>query len=202
MKSTFVLGTAVFGATVLGMLSLSDSLAGEQRKISRPPASPMLDGRCDDQAVLAREKYEVVEGIDIYWSQDEDYVWICHTIPPGARSWLDLYLEAPGIEEPINLHVSAQLGEWPADEEGPDGPRSDEWWQVHGWTATTARFNGYQGEGENRRVHFLPSEGREMQLSKEHFGIGEWKMQFTLGQGLVYPPDVGEGRELVTIRVR
>lgn len=85
------------------------------------------------------------------------------------------------LAEPVNLHVSAQLGEWPASQESPEGPSSTDWWQIDGWYGVPARFNGYQEGNNGRRARFLAMQGLELVIGKERFGIGDWSLRFNLG---------------------
>jgi len=183
------------------------SLSGQGTSAS----SPLLDGRCDEYPRLADERHDAGPGVALFVMQNADYVWLCYSLPPESHGVLDMYLDAPGLPEPINLHLSAQLGEWPVSGEGPGRANSDRWWQVEGWWANASHFNGSDGEGAERRIRFLPSEGRELQLAKSRFGSGEWRFQMNI-QGVempdgsngrfYFPEDTGEGRELFTLTVR
>ena len=152
---------------------------------------PLLDGACGEYADLGAEAVSLPQGMTLFVFQDQRYVWLCATLPPESLGPVDLVIDAPGLDAPRNLHVSAQLGEWLAgDEDGaPDTAESDRWWQVAGWSAIPVRFNGYQGEGDAHRAKFIPSEAREFQLSKTHFGRGSWSLSFEFG--LIKSPDSG-----------
>ncbi len=91
-------------------------------------------------------------------------------------------LEAPELDSPLNLHVSAQLGEWPANqpEAAPKNPQSDQWWNHEGWTANEVRPNDTDRSGDAPRPKFKNADARELQLSKAHFGKGDWKMKFNI----------------------
>jgi len=195
-------------ATVLLSIALAYFAgAGSGPILAQEPGSPLMDGRCNEYATLAQEHHALAPQVDLHVFQDDDYVWLCYSLPPESHGTLDMYIDAPRLAQPLNLHVSAQLGEWPADGEGPSGARSEQWWQVDGWWANTAHFNGSRGEGENRRPYFRPSEGRELQMSKEHFGRGEWRLQLDIqglevpGGRIIFPEDVGDEREVMTVVV-
>lgn len=146
------------------------------------PAYPLLDGACDEYPALAQAAYEVADHVMLYVFQDRDYVWLCYTLPENSFGMADLTLAAPALGEKINLHVSAQLGEWPADKPGaaPSGADSAQWWNHRGWSGTTVRFNGAKiGSGAAGKpvvdYNFRLSPARELQLSKQRFGRGEWR---------------------------
>lgn len=84
------------------------------------------------------------EGIVVQMFQDEAYVWLCYPVPEDSYGTLDLVVDAPGLDEPVNLHVSAQLGEWRAGhrDEAPQGADSDAWWRVEGWWSNAVFWNG------------------------------------------------------------
>jgi len=168
--------------------------------------SPMVDGDCAEYSELLAEEEKLPFGVRLYFFQNREYVWLCYSLPNGSRGIMDLYIEAPGLPEPLNLHSSAQLGEWnPSDSSGvPREPTSPLWWQVQGWWATTSRFNGYRGPASDRRARLLPSPAREAQFRKERFGRGEWRLRLEISgvatpsgkfETLVFPSGT-DGRKL------
>lgn len=185
----------------LSLLPLQASLALQ---------TPLLDGRCSEYAELGALSQDLDQGVRLWIYQNDDYVWMCLGLPELSYGTLDLALDAPKLDAPRALHVSAQLGEWPLDQPAlaPPTAESPLWWQVRGWTANTLRFNGME-PGENGPVaRFLPSEARELQFSKARFGIGTWRFRFDLnvvkgGDGLWYtvqfPLPEGEQRPWATL---
>lgn len=145
-------------------------------------AEPMLDGSCAEHLELADSTYEINERMTLYISEREDHVWLCYTVPEGQMGMLDLTVDSPGLERPLNLHVSAQLGEWPAGDPGavPSVPEDPRWWNVAGWHANTLRFRGARETEQGRYPVFRSAPGREMQLAKSRFGTGEWKLVFAI----------------------
>ena len=138
----------------------------------------MLDGRCDDHAQAVRAQ-PIGDGAAAYARQTADHVWLCFAVPDGSYASLDLRIETPALARPLNLHASAQLGEWAADEPGaaPANGSSESWWKgVDGWWASTTPFNGSIATPEGRRTNFRTVRGREVQLSKRRFGLGLWKV--------------------------
>ncbi len=97
-----------------------------------------------------------------------------------AESWsgLDLYVDTPQLEAAMNLHLSAQLGEWPAEGEPISGGSSPDWWQLNGWFGTTAHYNGSEMRDGEQRARFRRLNAIELVLEKSHFGSGEWALQF------------------------
>ena len=156
---------------------------------------PMLDGRCDDHVEGARA-IAADGGVTAYVRQTRDFVWLCFAVPEGSYATLDLRLEAPGLPKPANLHASAQLGEWIADDpaSAPDSASSPIWWRnIDGWWASTTPFNGMAATADGPRPNFRPVRGREIQLSKRRFGHGEWRVAATIS-------DVASEPDSVTVR--
>ncbi|HEX7029039.1 MAG TPA: hypothetical protein VF254_00405 [Gammaproteobacteria bacterium] len=146
------------------------------------PAEPMLDGDCDEHVELAESVYEINEKVTLYITEREDHVWFCYTVPEGRMGVLDLTVDSPGLEQALNLHVSAQLGEWPANDPGaaPAGPEDPRWWNVAGWHANTLRFRGMRETEQGRYPVFRSAHAREMQLAMGRFGTGVWKLVFAI----------------------
>lgn len=165
---------------IAGLWLLAATASAAQSR--QTPAYPLLDGACDEYPALAQAKYEVSDDITLYLFQDRDYVWLCYTLPENSFGMADLVVDAPALDAPLNLHVSAQLGEWPAGkpEAAPASADSAQWWNHRGWTGATVRFNGAKAELDDAgkpRVdyNFRLSPARELQLSKQRFGRGQWR---------------------------
>jgi hypothetical protein len=152
------------------------------------PGYPMLDGHCGDVAALSQERHEVVDGVELFVFQDRDYVWLCYTIPDGNFGMVDVAVASPGLAEPMNLHVSAQLGEWPiaSPDLAPAEATSPQWWNHHGWTAAVVPFNGVEEIDGQSRYKFKPTPGRELQLGKARFGRGTWRLSLSI-RGITGP---------------
>jgi hypothetical protein len=161
-------------------LTLAGSIGAAQ---AGEPAYPLLDGRCDEYQRVGAEVVAKDDTISVLLFQDADYVWLCYALPKESYGTLDLLVDSPGLAEPINLHVSAQLGEWRADypDEAPEVSNSDSWWKVHGWWSNAASWNGMRETDDGPRSKFQSSEGRELQLSKARFGRGTWRLNFSIG---------------------
>ncbi len=144
--------------------------------------TPLLDGRCSEYAELGALSQDLDHGVRLWIYQNDDYVWMCLGLPELSFGTLDLALDAPKLDGPRALHVSAQLGEWPLDqpEMAPPNAESPLWWQVRGWTANTLRFNGLEAGESGSTARFQPSEARELQFAKARFGIGTWRFRFDL----------------------
>lgn len=163
-------------ATLLMVLALGACVHGGPR---RDVAYPLMDGRCDEFPAIAQTRYVVAEGITLYQFQDPHYVWFCYTIPEGDFGTMDLHVAAPGLVAPLNLHVSAQLGEWRVDrpDEAPTHPQSDLWWNHRGWSGYWTGFNGLEARADAQEPspRFRRHPGREVQLDKRRFGRGAWR---------------------------
>ena len=184
----------MIGKAAMFSLLLAASAAVAAGK-SGGPAYPLMDGACDEYPSLAHSKHHIADDIELFLFQDRDYVWLCYTLPENSFGWTDLIIDAPGLKQTLNLHVSAQLGEWPAYQSHavPDSADSPRWWNNRGWSATTLPFNGASAsldETGKPKVdyNFRRTRAREMQLSKARFGRGEWRWRIGIhrvadGQG-------------------
>ncbi len=143
---------------------------------------PLLDGRCQEYAELGATQVPIAADSVLHIFQDEAYVWLCASLPPASYGTGNLWIESPGLAAPLNLHVSAQLGEWPADhsEAAPQDASSDRWWNNKGWASNIMAFGGLRSRGERKVPRFLPAQGSEFQLSKERFGRGQWQLRLSL----------------------
>lgn len=146
------------------------------------PTVPLLDGQCGEYDALDAREVEMSEQITLQVFQDASYVWLCYALPDDSYGTLDLTLRTTTLESPVNLHVSAQLGEWPANDPdlAPQTADSDLWWQVDGWWSNAVSFNGTDDAQDPPGLNFRPSAGRELQLSKARFGKGMWNARFEI----------------------
>jgi hypothetical protein len=159
-------------------------------------AYPLMDGRCGEYGGLRSEKVALSENADLHIFQDDSYVWICHTMPAAVSvSWDDLEFVTPVFSDGLNLHASAQLGEWPLNvpDAQPTTSSSDKWWNVEGWWANTPGPNGMVEVNGKNQTKWMNIAAREYQISKDRFGRGVWKIRFNLHTaeadgGLTYPP--------------
>lgn len=144
---------------------------------------PLLDGQCDEYRRIGAEVLAEGDDISVLLFQDADYVWLCYALPDESYGTLDLVVDSPGLADPINLHVSAQLGEWRVNHPGdvPQNAESDHWWKVRGWWSNAVSWNGVRETDQGPRPNFQASEGRELQLSKTRFGKGAWQLSFSIG---------------------
>jgi len=143
----------------------------------RAASYPLLDGRCDEYAALPHDAFAVARGVELDVFQDRDYVWLCVGLPPGDFGAVDLVVATPGLAGPLNLHASAQLGEWPATQPPPADASSSTWGNQRGWSAVTVPFHGTDDAGQ---VRFSPTPARELQLAKQRFGRGAWRLDLTV----------------------
>lgn len=149
-------------------------------------APPMIDGQCNEYSELGAKSVKIDDAVTMQIYQNQHFVWLCYNYPDGSYGTLDMIVDAPGLEEAMNLHVSAQLGEWPAEKPdmAPDEGNSPLWWNHKGWTANEVWFNGYRmrktDKGEEQVANWNNAPAREIQLSKNHFGRGEWKLRINI----------------------
>lgn len=147
-----------------------------------PAQPPLVDGDCSEYTRLKARRYSVSTDVVLYFYQDKHFVWFCYSYPEGSFATADLKLVTAVFTSGINLHVSAQLGEWPADkpDKAPKNAESDLWWNHKGWTANTVWINGMDRSGPTPRYRFKNAKAREMQLGKERFGRGRWKFSLDI----------------------
>lgn len=149
---------------------------------SEKPAPPLVDGSIEDFKRLNVKPIVLNEGVNFYLYQNDHYVWIAYDYPEGSYGTADLKLLTPQLSDTINLHISAQLGEWFLTEgyPRPDNPQSDLWWNHNGWYANEIWPNGTDRSGEEPQPDFKNAKAREIQISKERFGKGEWQFQIEI----------------------
>ncbi|MBQ4819522.1 hypothetical protein [Aquimarina sp. MMG016] len=145
-------------------------------------APPLVDGNCNEYIKLGANSISISEDVNLYIFQDDYYVWISYCYPEGSYGTVDLEIETNTISDPLNLHVSAQMGEWPLNNKDlkPKNPESDLWWKTNGWTANPVWINGMDKTADRLRYKFKNGEAREIQLSKNRFGKGEWKIRMNV----------------------
>ncbi|MGE0589950.1 MAG: hypothetical protein AB7O48_15335 [Cyclobacteriaceae bacterium] len=153
----------------------------KQEPTSSIPA-PLVDGSIDDYKALGVKPVTIADSVNLYTYQNEHYCWLAYDYPEGSFGTMDLKLLSPSFQDTINLHVSAQLGEWmlTPDSPKPDNANSDLWWNANGWTANTVWINGMDRSGEQPRFRFKNANARELQLSKARFGKGQWKLKLMI----------------------
>lgn len=164
------------------LLSLSTLLVLFSCEAPHRKAPPLVDGSCAEYEDLSARSINISDDVTLNLYQDDHYVWLCYCYPEGSYGILDMEIASPGLTEPLNLHVSAQLGEWPLDnpELQPQDAQSDLWWNHKGWTANEVWPNGMDRSGETARPLFKNALARELQMSKDRFGRGEWKLKLSI----------------------
>lgn len=145
-------------------------------------ATAVFDESCSEYPSLGAEAIALPHGMTLYQHQDDQSVWFCLTLPEDSFGMIELTVDAPGLDSPLMIHVSAQLGEWPVDQPdlAPPNARSDRWWNQQGWYANAARFNGEDEVDGKSQVRFIPSPARELQLQTSRFGKGLWKTHWDI----------------------
>jgi hypothetical protein len=143
-----------------------------------------VDGDCGEYAALGAHRETVDQHVTLTVHQDSHFVWLCYTLPPNSFGFLDLRIASAVLAKPLNLHVSAQLGEWPADEPdlAPRGEDSELWWTIDGWTANWQWYHGVDASGSSPKPIFKFAPGREVQLSKQRFGDGVIELVLNIGR--------------------
>lgn len=149
---------------------------------------PIVDGNCSDFPANSR-KEKIADGVDLLIHQDKHFVWLCYGYSDGSFATTDIKLKSKAFPNGLNLHVSAQLGEWPVDkpELSPKTAESELWWSFSGWTANTVWINGMDRSGTTPRYKFKNAKAREIQIGKQRFGRGDWR--FSMEVRAIRSPD-------------
>ena len=158
---------------------------------------PFLDGDCSEYPDLGADRLALADGVQMLAAQDSEAVYLCLPLTEGSFGMMEIEIDTPELVSPLNLHISAQLGEWPLGAPAPDSPTSEVWWNTQGWFANTAAFNGMTEYDGVPGPRFKTAKGREVVLSKSRFGTGPWDLRFRVsglvvdGQNtsLTYPAD-------------
>lgn len=156
-------------------------LAGASAGVA-PHEALFLDGSCAEYTTLGAETHAVMDGATLHLAETDSALWICLTVPDDALGLVDLRVHAPGLSAPVNLHVSAQLGEWPADDAdaAPTAPDSPTWWNQRGWYANWVPLLGFRQVDGKSQPNFARGTARELVLQKARFGRGEYRLGFEL----------------------
>ncbi len=170
---------------------------------------PMVDGRNTEYQQLNIKPLVLSEDVNLYVYQNDFYVWISYDYPEGSFGTLDMQIESDRLDSVLNIHVSAQLGEWYVNSSQgmPDHPTSDLWWNMDGWTANSLWANGIDTISyDTPEFNIKNGDIRELQLSKERFGKGEWKIKLRINaikgaDGSFYSIDFPEGESFHSIMV-
>ncbi len=145
-------------------------------------APPIVDGKYSDYIKLGVKPMALSDDVNLYIYQNEHYVWLAYNYPEGSYGTLDLEIDTDSLEKPLNLHVSAQMGEWEVGNElqEPKVSDSDLWWETEGWISNVVWLNGMDRSGDEPQINFKNAECRELQISKTKFGKGTWKLKFNI----------------------
>ena len=171
---------------------------------------PMIDGRKTEYDNGLWDETPLSDDVTLYTYQNSDHVWLSFDYPTGSYGTLDLKVLTDKILQPINLHVSAQLGEWPLDDESkiPTKATSDLWWNHNGWTANPLWVNGIDTTSyDTPEFKIKNGEIREIQMSKERFGRGDWQLKFNINaikseEGSFYSIRYPENEEYFNLKAK
>ena len=154
-----------------------------QSPSDRPLITPMVDGHLEEYIELGVKPIDLGNEVKLYIYQNDHYVWLAYSYPEGSYGILDMEIVSPKITDTLNIHVSAQLGEWFIKEGAPrpQNPESELWWNHRGWYSNEVWPNGSDKSGDAPRPRFKNAQAREIRLSKDRFGYGEWNFNLKLG---------------------
>ena len=160
------------------------SLVGCNKNIKNceTKAPPLVDGDIRDFIDLGVKPIKITDDVNLYIYQNLHYVWLGYSYPKDSYGTMDMELITPKIKDTLNLHVSAQIGEWPLNKPhlAPQKPESDKWWNMKGWIANEVWPNGMDKSGQTPRYQFKNGKARELQLSTKRFGKGIWKFKLNI----------------------
>ncbi|WP_282043047.1 hypothetical protein [Winogradskyella flava] len=172
----------------------------EQNNSNSVSEPPIVDGFDNEYKSLNTTSLKISDDVTLRVYQNEHFVWLTYNVPEDSYGTMDMVLESPNLTEPINLHVSAQVGEWPANkpELAPQVPESDKWGITKGWTGNPIWLKGLDRSGTEPQLKFKSAPARELQISKSYFGKGVWKFNLEIraikdndgkSQSLIFPKD-------------
>lgn len=167
---------------ILILITLFVCSCKEQNSTTTNPEPPIVDGFDNEYKSLNTESFKVSDNVTLQIYQNEHFVWLTYNVPEDSYGTMDMVLESPNLKEPINLHISAQVGEWPANkpELAPQDPESDKWGITNGWTGNPVWLKGLDKSDTEPQLKFKSAPARELQLSKAYFGKGLWKFNIEI----------------------
>ncbi len=162
---------------VIAFFGVLAAAAPAHAAIEPPFGAPILmDGKCDDSEWRDAMEAAVAPGHVLRVKRTERYVFMCITYPDDSFGTLEGYVTTARQTTPLNIHVSAKVGDRLWTEEG--WPRF-EWWAAEGWWSNAVRYNSFE-DGEQR---FLGAPAREIQFDLDHFGREDWRIMFDMYYG-------------------
>lgn len=170
----------------------------------------MVDGKNTEYQQLGIAPIALSDDVNLYIFQNDAYVWLSYDYPEGSYGTINMTVKTEKVVEALNLHVSAQLGEWKVGDETniPKTPDSDLWWEIEGWTANPLWVNGIDTTTyDTTEFNFKNAEIRELQLSKERFGRGKWEINMKINaikgkDGKFYAIDFPKEEEYYVLDVK
>lgn len=134
----------------------------------------VLDGRCAEVEWRGSAAVELGAGVVFRAREDGDQVHLCIQPPTDGLGTLDIHLAAPTAGAPVNLHVSAQVGEsvWT-----PAGWSEIVWLNYDRWYGTPVPLANVEAGPEGPRLRFAPGTARELTLDKSRFGPLPWRIR-------------------------
>ena len=153
MKTTVVTTTIISLASLM-LVGCSDAA----NTLPKTQAPFLIDGVCDEDAWDQTPHFDIGGGATLDWLQDENYLYMCLSITEGSYGTFDLYYLDPSDGQPVDLHVSAQIGE----RKLVDGVWPDYlWWNNTAWTANNIEMQ----YTDNKRSGFVEPAGHELQAN-------------------------------------
>lgn len=133
--------------------------------------APMADTHLSGEEWRGAGRVELPGGAQLWLLQNDDYIFLCVRGPRPSVFGVDLFI-ADSTGRVVDLRAAAQLGERTA--EAGKWPAEWTWWNNVGWTATIVPY-----ELKDGRPEFLPTAGKEFQLSKRRFSDKTYRIRLT-----------------------
>lgn len=149
--------------------------------VAEAAARPMLDGRCDDPAYQDATAHALGDGVGLFAVSDALSFTLCIALPQPGFAALDLVLE-PEVGGPVELHVSARLGERPWT---PTVARPWTFEPVSGWFSPVTPYVAMEGAAPR----FRDVSAREIQFDRTQFDASSYGSRVSIS---ALSPSAGE----------
>jgi hypothetical protein len=165
-------------AALLLVLLISAQANAADLAVPNVRTNLLLDARCEAAEWSKAARLDLGAGATLLAQQDAQNVYLCLQGPrTGGMNTTDLFVVTPRVTTPLDLHVSAQVGERSLTAQGwPDWQ-----WRNHaGWHGAVVPFAGVKSVDGRNVPDFAPDTDREFQLSKTRFGALPWRVRVEL----------------------
>lgn len=153
------------------MLGLASVLGAQTVKVPAGRAI-MVDGDCPSDEWTSSIKIKALRSFTIRFQKTKDFAYVCVESENRSNLMVEMYFSA-AQGELYTFHASAKLGErFLKGAKWEPFTTNWDWWNVHGWTASTLRVNSFNGPT------FKPTKAMEFQIDRKHFRSKRWFAMF------------------------